>query len=161
MTQVLGELEEVYRSSLPRFVRVATAITGDAALGSDAVHDAFVACVSGSAHFRNEGPLEAWVWRAVINSALRLRRDRRTESERGWLEPSQVVNGHGDELASVHVALALLPERQRLVIFLRYYADLDYRGIADALGIASGTVGAALNQAHAALRATLTKETVE
>ena len=48
--------------------------------------------------------------------------------------------------------IADLPERQRLVLFLRYYADLDYRQIADALGIRRGTVGATLNQAHAALR---------
>ena len=37
------------------------------------------------------------------------------------------------------------------MLFLRYYADLDYHSIADALGIAAGTVGAALNAAHAAL----------
>src|SRR5206468_6238374 len=41
-------------------------------------------------------------------------------------------------------------ERQRLVLFLRYYADLDYAAIADTLGIGPGTVGASLNHAHAA-----------
>jgi DNA-directed RNA polymerase specialized sigma24 family protein len=30
---------------------------------------------------------------------------------------------------------AALPERQRLVLFLRYYDDLDYRSIADALDL--------------------------
>jgi RNA polymerase sigma factor (sigma-70 family) len=45
-----------------------------------------------------------------------------------------------------------LPERQRLVLFLRYYADLDYAAIADALEIKSGTVAATLHTAHAALR---------
>ena len=45
-----------------------------------------------------------------------------------------------------------LPERQRLVLFLRYYADLDYRAIASAVGISVGTVGSTLNAAHAALR---------
>ena len=49
-------------------------------------------------------------------------------------------------------ALAQLPERQRLVLFLRYFADLDYESIAAALEITSGTVGATLNKAHAALR---------
>jgi DNA-directed RNA polymerase specialized sigma24 family protein len=38
------------------------------------------------------------------------------------------------------------------VAFLRYYADLDYEGIASVLGIAPGTVAATLNAAHAALR---------
>ena len=52
----------------------------------------------------------------------------------------------------VHTALALLSERQRLVLFLHYYADLDYAAIAEALEISSGTVGATLHSARAAMR---------
>jgi len=51
--------------------------------------------------------------------------------------------------------IAMLPERQRLVVFLRYYADLDYRGIAAALGVEVGTISATLSAAHTALRARL------
>jgi RNA polymerase sigma factor (sigma-70 family) len=65
------------------------------------------------------------------------------------LEPS--ANGHAPD-AGVRALLAALPERQRLVLFLRYYADLDYRSIAEVLEIQPGTVGATLNQAHAAIR---------
>ena len=56
--------------------------------------------------------------------------------------------------AAPHVAplVAALPERQRLAIFLRYYADLDYRAIAEALGVEVGTVSATLAAAHAAVR---------
>ena len=43
-------------------------------------------------------------------------------------------------------------ERQRLAVFLRYFADLDYRSIATALDVAVGTVSATLATAHAALR---------
>ena len=53
------------------------------------------------------------------------------------------------------MALARLPERQRTAIFLRYYADLDYAAIGEALGIRHGTVAATLNAAHAALRSHL------
>jgi RNA polymerase sigma factor (sigma-70 family) len=49
-----------------------------------------------------------------------------------------------------------LPERQRLALFLRYYADLDYATIAQALAISGGTVGATLNQAREALFQLLT-----
>ena len=45
-------------------------------------------------------------------------------------------------------AIQALPERQRLAVFLRYYADLEYRQIGEVLGIATGTVSAALNAAH-------------
>jgi RNA polymerase sigma factor (sigma-70 family) len=84
----------------------------------------------------------------VVNEA---RKQRRRSHEPPVEESgrSTAENGTGD---SVRALLAALPERQRLVLFLRYYADLDYHSIADALGIAVGTVGAALNAAHAALR---------
>ena len=48
-------------------------------------------------------------------------------------------------------AMSRLSERQRLVLFLRYYADLDYSTIAEALSISGGTVGATLTAARAAL----------
>jgi DNA-directed RNA polymerase specialized sigma24 family protein len=38
-------------------------------------------------------------------------------------------------------------------VFLRYYADLDYRSIAEALEIEVGTVSATLSAAHTALAA--------
>jgi RNA polymerase sigma factor (sigma-70 family) len=48
--------------------------------------------------------------------------------------------------------VASLPERQRLAVYLRYFADLDYRSIATALDVEVGTVSATLATAHAALR---------
>jgi RNA polymerase sigma factor (sigma-70 family) len=46
------------------------------------------------------------------------------------------------------MAVAALPDRQRLAVFLRYYADLDYAAIATALGVERGTVSATLSAAH-------------
>lgn len=68
------------------------------------------------------------------------------------LETGMSASGGDYELGS---QVASLPERQRLVIFLRYFADLDYREIADALGVSVGTVSARLHAAHATLRAVL------
>src|SRR5438093_421590 len=48
--------------------------------------------------------------------------------------------------------LLALPERQRLAIFLRYYADLSYAQIGEALGVKPGTVAASLNAARGILR---------
>ena len=47
------------------------------------------------------------------------------------------------------VELDDLSERQRLVVFLRYYADLDERTIGEILGVKRGTVSA--TRLHAAL----------
>ena len=59
----------------------------------------------------------------------------------------------------MRAAVASLPERQRLAVFLRYYADLDYAAIASALGIETGTVAATLNAAHRKLQRTLKEPT--
>lgn len=49
-------------------------------------------------------------------------------------------------------ALAKLPARQRDVVLLHAWADLDYEQIAVALGIPAGTVRSRLHRARAALR---------
>jgi RNA polymerase sigma factor (sigma-70 family) len=61
-------------------------------------------------------------------------------------------NGLPEQDATIRAWVAALPERQRLVVFLRYFADLDYRSIATALDVEVGTVSATLATAHAALR---------
>jgi RNA polymerase sigma factor (sigma-70 family) len=146
----LEEIEAVYRTRLGDFRRVAAAIVGDRDAARDAVQEAFAAAVRNRRSFRREGPLEAWLWKAVVNAA---RSRRRAELRRPPLEPSR--NGDEDGAERVRAALAALPERQRLVVFLRYYADLDYRTIAEVAGIAPGTVAAALNAARQRVRALL------
>jgi RNA polymerase sigma-70 factor, ECF subfamily len=134
-------------------VSVAAAILRDSDAGHDAVQDAFAHAVRARRGFRGRGPLDAWLWRAVVNAALSERR-RRGSVARLDEPPAAVVSGNGHHPLEdeVRAAIDLLPERQRLVLFLRYYGDLDYREIADALGIAQGTVGAALHAAHNVVR---------
>jgi RNA polymerase sigma-B factor len=56
------------------------------------------------------------------------------------------------ETTGIAPLVAALPERQRLVLFLRYYADLSYDAIADAAGVEVGTVGPTLTAALRRLR---------
>jgi RNA polymerase sigma-70 factor, ECF subfamily len=150
-------LAALYEHRYHRFLRVAEAIVGESELARDVVQEAFARLVKRRDEFRGEGAFEGWVWRTVVNTALNARRDRppaAVELDES-LEPS--VNGQAPD-ARVHALVASLPERQRLVLFLRYYADLDYRSIAEALEIQPGTVGATLNQAHAAIRRLLEEE---
>jgi RNA polymerase sigma-70 factor (ECF subfamily) len=150
----LQEIETLYRRRFAHFVRVATAITADRELALEAVQDAFAAVVKSRRRYRGEGPLEAWVWRAVVNAAqkARLRSVRPIPVE----DADVRRNGHDPAAASELLPLiALLPERQRLALFLRYFADLDYRSIAAALDVEVGTVSATLSSAHASLRRSL------
>ena len=144
-------LERLYRADLPRFVRTAAAITGDETAGRDAVQDAFVQAVRKRHSYKSDAPLEAWVWRIVINQARALRRGRATAFE-SISVTAEAVNGVPEHDADVRGWIAALPERQRLVVFLRYFADLDYQSIAVALEVEVGTVSATLATAHAALR---------
>jgi RNA polymerase sigma-70 factor, ECF subfamily len=147
----LDELEALYRSRFDVFARVAAGVTGDAERARDAVQEAFATAVRKRRSFRGDGPLEAWVWRIVLNAA---RSDVRRGTPPVYVEPAS-ANGRPEENAELRAALALLPERQRLAVFLRHYADLDYAAIGEALGIATGTVAATLNAAHTALRSRL------
>jgi RNA polymerase sigma-70 factor (ECF subfamily) len=147
------ELEDVYRRRYRQFVRVATAITGDLETGHDAVQDGFADALRHRRSYRGEGPLEAWIWRTVVRAAHRARSRQDAFAELPGTEPA--ANGAPAGDADVRTWLAALPERQRLAVFLRYYADLDYRAIAAALEIEVGTVSATLAAAHTALRRSL------
>ena len=148
----MDELEELYRSRFDVFARVAASVTGDSERARDAVQDAFAIAVRRRGSFRGEGPLEAWVWRIVLNAA---RSDVRRGIPAAVYDESAAANGRPEDDAELRVALARLPERQRTAVFLRYYADLEYAAIGEALGISTGTVAATLNAAHAALRSRL------
>lgn len=145
----LEAIESLYRERYPDFVRVAAMIAGGSEAGKDAVHDAFVGIVSSRTRYRGEGTLEAWVWRAVVNSA---RRQRRRGDVSGRILEEHAGNGRERLDDDLRLAIRLLPERQRLVLFLRYFADLDYRAIAQTLEISAGTVAATLHAAHRSLR---------
>ena len=143
------DLERVYRDQFQRLVRVASAITRDEAVGVDAVQEAVVRLLRGRRGYRGEGTVEAWVWRTVVNEAKRLAGQERARRDRAD-QPSS--NGTGGADAETRALIAALPDRQRLAVFLRYYADLDYRTIASVLEIEIGTVSATLAAAHQTLR---------
>lgn len=150
-----AQLEALYRARFAYFVRVAVAICGDNDRGRDVVQTAFIAALRHRRSFRGDAPLEAWVWRIVVNEA---RRAGRESVEAPSTEDARSMNGHGgDERDPLGIRgwIAVLPDRQREAIFLRYFADLDYATIAEALGIEVGTVSATLGAAHRSLRKNL------
>jgi RNA polymerase sigma factor (sigma-70 family) len=143
-----SEIESLYRAQFGQFERVARAITGDRDAALEAVQEGFADAFRHSGEWSGRGPLEGWVWRCVVNRARKARRRPVLD-----LPADQSRNDGGHEDAELAAGLAALPERQRLVVFLRYFADLEYREIATALGIETGTVSATLHAAHASLRA--------
>ena len=153
----MGRIAAAYELRFAQYVRVATAITGDRERGRDAVQDAFARAIAGCVAYRGDGPLEAWLWRAVTNAARNQRRAG-SSAVTVWTledESGEELAAEGAEEAAVRRHVATLPERQRLVLFLRYYADLSYAEIGEALGLRTGTVSATLAAAHRTLRGRL------
>jgi RNA polymerase sigma factor (sigma-70 family) len=155
------DLAALYEERYHRFLRVAEGIVRNREVARDAVQEAFAGLLRDRAQFRGEGSVEGWVWRAVVNAAITSRRS--AEGSFAEADESTVASASPtdhDEGSEMRLRVAALPERQRLAVFLRYYADLGYREIAEALEIQTGTVSATLNQAHAALRKQLEEVTL-
>lgn len=152
-----GELVALYHGSFHRFVRMAEAITGEREDALDAVQDGFADALRHLNRYEGRGSFEGWVWRCVMNQARMTRRRSGRESasdSRGDASRADAASPMGELLPQV----ARLPERQRLVLFLRYVADLSYDEIADVLAISAGTVAATLHTAHRTLRRQLEEE---
>ena len=152
-------IEEVYRARHEGFRNALATVTGSYDSAHDAVQEGFAIALAKRGQFRG-GSLEAWIWRISLSCALDGRRSARRlalNGVPGKLDP-QLPDPVGDpELAS---AVRTLAPRQRLMVFLRYYADLSYAQIAEACGVSEGTVAAALSQARAVLLEALDPEGV-
>jgi RNA polymerase sigma factor (sigma-70 family) len=150
----LDELERVYRSEFTAMLRTATAYLGDVEAAREAVQEGVANAIRMRKTYRGEGTLEAWLWRVVLNAVRSAHRER--AHNRMLSEEVEAVSPESPD-EGVRAAVRRLPERQRLVLFLRFYADLDYATIADLLDISEGTVGASLNAARKTLRGLLTE----
>jgi RNA polymerase sigma factor (sigma-70 family) len=149
------EIETVYRTRFNDFCSVANAILHDREQAKDAVQEAAASALVRRHQWRGRGSLDAWMWRAVVNAANDHRRKQKRKVS------GAIANGSGELPASdaldaqeteLRLAVAALPERQRLIVFLRYYGDLDYQAIASVVGVKAGTVAASLHQAQGTLR---------
>jgi RNA polymerase sigma factor (sigma-70 family) len=157
--QSLDELERVYRAEFGAFMRTATAYLGDAELARDAVQEGVANAIRNLRSYRGEGTLEAWLWKVVLNAIRSEHRARAhtpmsADASLEAVAAAVSTNGYGSA-GPVRLAVARLPERQRLVLFLRFYADMDYATIAELLELSEGTVGASLNAARTTLRGLL------
>lgn len=143
----------LYEREFRSFVGGAYAVVGEPEAARDVVQEAFARALRDRRRFRQEGTLEAWLWRIVVNVARDVARRSRfadlSADELAELAPFGVdATGVGD----LRDELRALPERQRLAVFLHYYADLPYEEVARKLEVAPGTVAASLNAARKSLR---------
>jgi RNA polymerase sigma factor (sigma-70 family) len=147
---------ELYERLAPELIRFATALVGRA--DAPDVLSGAVVKVLASPGWRAVANRRAYLYRSVFNEAQTwLRR----AGQRPILEATAVRAARLDrwELPTlrpdVRMAVAALSVRQRAVIVLTYWADLDSRSVAERLGISEGSVRRHLARARARLREVL------
>ena len=135
--------------------RAAYAVLGERAGADDAAQSAVERSLKSLDQFDDSRPFGPWLARIAVNQALNLLRARRAEVP--------LTDGHcapdpyGEVLDRDEIfgAVGALSPDRRLVIVLRYWADMEPREIADALEIPVGTVTSRLSRALVDLRAAL------
>ncbi|GAA2242675.1 SigE family RNA polymerase sigma factor [Rarobacter faecitabidus] len=102
------------------------------------------------------GATAAYVRRAMLTIYIdQTRRAKRWRAIRHAAATAESLPDHADEAASrsaIAAALSSLSPQQRACLLLRYYDDLTTLQIADALGLAHGTVKRHLHDALSRLR---------
>lgn len=148
-------------AAMPVLWRTACLLTGDAARAEDLVQQALLRTYLAWSRVRVDDAT-AYARRVLVNAHTDgWRRTRREDLVDDVPEPP----GPPDESAlaalvdreTVLPALALLTDRERAVIVLRYFAQLTEREIADELGVAPGTVKSTASRALRRMRAALTE----
>ena len=149
-----AEFTEFFRASWEPCMRAVMAVAGNQQLAEDQVAEAFArAWASWRKVSRHPAP-RAWIVRTALNTGASWWRRRNRELPLAEHDlPAAPPGGLG---ASLQTALWHLPTRQREVIALRIFLDLDTGTIARQLGIEAGTVRMHLSRGVAALRGELT-----
>jgi RNA polymerase sigma factor (sigma-70 family) len=146
---------EFYRASYQRCLRAVIAGAGRPDLAEDLVAEAFTRALVSWRTVRDHPAPEAWVVRTALNAGTSWWRRYRREVPLGDHDAAAPQRREPGLGPVVLAALRALPRRQREVIALRVFLDLDIATTARILGIAPGTVGAHLSRAVAALRTAL------
>jgi DNA-directed RNA polymerase specialized sigma24 family protein len=149
------DFAEFYVSAKDDCLRAVLASTGDLPTAEDLVAEEF-ACAWAAWRTVSRHPApRAWVVRTALNTRVSWWRRRRREVPLGQADgPVGASGGDGGDPVDTQLmaAVARLPLRQRQVVGLRLFLDLDTARTAEVLGIAPGTVTAHLTRAIAALR---------
>ena len=152
----LEAFAELIRRHQRTALRAARAVgAGDAA--EDAVQEAFVSAWRALDRFDDHRPFRPWLLAIVVNEVrnrqrLWRRRDALLRGAGSRLGPqapvrSEEVAEQSERRRLVSQALARLPEKQRVVVTMRYLLDLSEDETATALGWPKGSVKSRLSRA--------------
>lgn len=152
MSHEKTEFAEFFQASWEPCLKAVVASTGSVQLAEDQVAEAFARAWLSWRKVRRHPAPRAWVVRTALNAGASWWRRRIRELPLAGHDATtsrDVYDGLDDALLT---ALRHLPDRQREVIALRVFLDLDNEAIAGHLGIAPATVRVHLSRAVTTLR---------
>ncbi len=149
--------------------RLAYQFAGNHYDAEDIAQDVFIKVFRSLDRFRYDAQLTSWLYRIVMNACID---HKRRHAPAGWAPftedaelrmantpeegPGPEEQAYGGQLGEVLQAeIARLPPGQRVVFTMRHHEGLKLSEIADALGLADGTVKRQLHAAVHRLRAAL------
>ena len=147
----------LYQAHALGLIRLAVVMLGDRAAAEDAVQEAFCGLYRRWHHLSDPGKALSYVRSSVINgcrTALRRQRRQARLAPSTGEAPGESAEARalaGEEHRQVLTAIRRLPDRQREVLVLRFYLDLDEAEIAASMRISRGTVKSTTSRALAAL----------
>lgn len=158
-----ADFAEFYERSRDGCFRAVHATVGDGHQAEELVSEAFARAWASWQKVRQHPAPQAWVVRTALNTHISWWRRRRREIALEKQDLDEPADGDTVSAIDRHVMAALqaLPSRQREVIAMRVFLDLDTQATAEALGIAPGTVKSHLHRACAALRDQLGSDTYQ
>lgn len=150
---------EVARTRYSSLVAYGILLTSNRAESEDLVQDAMVKVFSRVRPLPNAAAADQYIRRTMYTLFLDQARHRATARDnRAAVAGREASADRADAVvaaADVRSALALLSPQGRACIVLRYFDDLTVPQIAEALGIAEGTIKRYLSDAHARLSGAL------
>jgi RNA polymerase sigma factor (sigma-70 family) len=160
-----GELYRLYAPAIFRFCRRALPAREDA---EDATTEIFMKVRQKLGTYDASRPFTAWLYKVASNHCWDMLRRRRIRQdlETGDLETLPLEHPDPDQLEQLQIehtskevrkGLAKLPDRARMALTLRYFADMSYDEIADTLGVRRAFVGVLLLRARHQLRDALSE----
>jgi RNA polymerase sigma-70 factor (ECF subfamily) len=145
---------------------VALRYSGDAAVAQDISQETFLKLFVGVKTFRGESDFGSWLYRLVVNSCLDQKRKTRrlmplldnalAMLKAPGLSAFDQISG-AEMRGRLREVMADLPDRQRMLLVLRYTQALSYEEIGRILGVAGGTVASRLNRIHRTLERRLAR----
>ena len=156
MSSEQTEFADFFRASWEPCLRAVAAVVSSPQLAEDQVAEAFAKAWASWPKLRRHPAPRGWVVRTALNTGASWWRRRRRElplADHDWTASGDLDGGLDARLLT---AIWRLPRRQREVIALRIFLDLDTATIARQLGIEAGTARMHLSRGVSALRHELT-----